>query len=187
MQVILLENDEKLGRRGEVVSVKDGYARNYLIPKGLATYVTADNLRRAEVLKKKFIQEEMERMGQLKELAAQLGTVSLTIQAKASEEGNLFGSVGASQILEALEQQGYTLEAKVVKLEENIKQVGVYSVPVMLHADIRTEIKVWVVEEKDGDDSTPVQASADETSGDETSGDDAAPETREAPEDGRIL
>ena len=149
MEVILLENMDSLGRRGEVVSVSKGYARNYLIPSGLATFVTADNLKRAEILKKKYIQEEMERLGALKELAAKLGTVSITIHAKASEEGNLFGSVGPVQILEGLKDQGFELESRVVKLEENIKRVGVYSVPVQLHADIQADIKVWVVEEKE--------------------------------------
>jgi large subunit ribosomal protein L9 len=148
MQIILLENVDKIGRRGEIVSVSKGYARNYLIPSGLATYVTADNLRRAELLKKKYIQEEMERLGALKEMAAKLGTVSVTIHAKASEEGNLFGSVGPNQILDALKEQGFELELKTIKLEENIKRVGVYSVPVQLHSDIQADVKLWVVEEK---------------------------------------
>ncbi len=161
MEVILLVNDEKLGRQGDIISVKDGFARNHLIPRGVAALVTADNLRRAELLKKKYVQEEMERLGMLKELAAKLGTVSVTIQAKASEEGNLFGSVGTAQILEALNAQGFEIESKAIKLEENIKKVGVYSVPVMLHGDeIKTEIKVWVVEEKaEGEESEQVEPS----------------------------
>lgn len=157
MEVILLVNDEKLGRQGEIISVKDGFARNHLIPRGVAAFVTADNLRRAELLKKRYVQEEIERLGMLKELAAKLGTVSITIQAKASEEGNLFGSVGVTQIIEALKDQGFEIESKTIKLEENIRKVGVYSVPVSLHGDtIKTEIKVWVVEEKtDGDGAQP--------------------------------
>jgi len=154
MQIILLENIDSLGRRGELVVVKDGYARNFLIPSGQAAPVTADNLRRAEILKKKYIQEEMERLGALKELAAQLGTVSISIHAKASEEGNLFGSVGANQILDALKKQGFELEAKTIRLEENIRKVGVFSVPIQLHADVRSEVKLWVVEEKDDEDDT---------------------------------
>jgi len=155
MEVILLVNDEKLGRQGDIISVKDGFARNHLIPSGVAAFVTADNLRRAELLKKKYVQEEMERLGMLKELAAKLGTVSITIQAKASEEGNLFGSVGTTQILDALKVQGFEIESRTIKLEENIRKVGVYSVPVALHGDtIKTEIKVWIVEEKtDGAES----------------------------------
>jgi len=154
MEVILLVSDDKLGRQGDIISVKDGFARNHLIPSGVAAFVTADNLRRAELLKKKYVQEEMERLGMLKELAAKLGTVSITIPAKASEEGNLFGSVGITQILDALKDQGFDIESKTIKLEENIKKVGVYSVPVALHGDtIKTEIKVWVVEEKSDDDT----------------------------------
>ena len=157
MEVILLENMDNIGRRGEIVSVSKGYARNYLIPSGLATFVTADNLKRAELLKKKYIQEEMERLGALKELSAKLGTVSVTIHAKASEEGNLFGSVGPAQILEGLKDQGFELESRVVKLEENIKRAGVYSVPVQLHADIQADIKVWVVEEKEEEKETKAE------------------------------
>jgi len=149
MEVILLENMDNIGRRGQIVSVTKGYARNYLIPSGLATFVTADNLKRAELLKRKYVQEEMELLGVLKELAAKLGTVSVTIHAKASEEGNLFGSVGPNQILDGLKEQGFELDSKTVKLEENIKRVGVYSVPIQLHADIQADIKLWVVEEKE--------------------------------------
>lgn len=162
MQIILLENVDKIGRRGEIVSVSKGYARNYLIPSGLATYVTADNLRRAEILKKKYVQEEMERLGALKEMAAKLSTVSITIHAKASEEGNLFGSVGSSQILEALKEQGFELEPRTVKLEENIRRVGVYSIPVQLHSDIQADVKLWVVEEEQEEKESQEEESREE-------------------------
>ena len=124
MEIILLENVGNLGRKGEIVSVKDGYARNYLVPSGLAVYVTAESLRRAELLKKKYIQEEMERRGALKELAAKLGTVSITISAKASEEGHLFGSVGAAQIADALRADGYDVEERMIQLPEPIKELA---------------------------------------------------------------
>jgi large subunit ribosomal protein L9 len=166
MEVILLENIDNIGRSGEVVSVKDGFARNCLVPAGRAVFVTADNLRRAEILKKKYVQEEMERLGVLKELAAKLGTVSIKIEAKASEEGNLFGSVGANQILDALKEQGFEIELKSVKLEENIRKVGVYSVPIALHGDkIKADIKLWVVEEKeDGASDLPSEVSEESDS-----------------------
>ena len=169
MEVILLENIDNLGHRGDIVTVKDGYARNYLIPGNKAAFVTADNIRRSELLKKKYIQEEMERLGTLKELAAQLGTISITIHAKASEEGNLFGSVGTVQILDALREQGFEIDPKTVRLEENIKKLGIYPVPIHLHADIRTEIKLWVVDEENPleqpDEEIPDNASDKEPGG----------------------
>ncbi len=148
MEVILLEDIKDVGRRGDIVTVKPGYARNFLIPNAKATHVTADSIRQAEILRKHYIQQELEELEVLREKAAQLGVASITIEAKASEEGNLFGSVGPTQILEALQGEGYELELKSIKLEENIKKVGVYQVPVQLHPEIQTEIKLWVVEEK---------------------------------------
>lgn len=173
MQVILLQSVRNLGNQGDVVTVKDGYARNYLLPNEIAATVSADSLIRAEELRKKFVQQEMERLEILREKAARLGTVSITIQAKASEEGHLFGSVGAHQILESLEKEGFELEAKSIKLEENIKAVGVYTVPVQLHPEIQAEVKVWVVEEKAAEEGAegaeesgePAGGPAGETSG----------------------
>lgn len=153
MEIILLEDINNVGRRGDIVTVKPGFARNYLIPNAKATYVTAESVRQAEVLRKQYIQQEMEELEALREKAAQLGVASFTIEAKASEEGNLFGSVGSAQILDTLVAEGYELDLKSIKLEENIKKVGVYQVPVQLHPEIQTEIKLWVVEEKMPDES----------------------------------
>jgi large subunit ribosomal protein L9 len=151
MEIILLENVEPLGMRGQTVTVKDGYARNYLIPKGLGAMVTPENLRKLDTLKKKMRQEEMERMGMLRELAARLNSVSLTIQAKVSSEGHLFGSVSTQAVHEALLAEGIELDPRTIRLEENIKEVGVYSVPVHLHSEIQAKVRVWVVEERDGE------------------------------------
>lgn len=149
MEIILLENLEQFGMRGDIVKVKDGYARNYLIPKGLGAKVTPDNLRRLDSLKKKLKQEELERLGMLRELAARLNSISLTIQAKVTEEGNLFGSVTNLMVNDALIKEGIELDAKAIRLEENIKEVGVYSVPVHLHPEIQAKLRVWVVEERE--------------------------------------
>lgn len=148
MEIILLENVEPLGMRGDIVTVKDGYARNFLIPKGIGAMVTPESLRKLETLKKKVRQEEMERMGMLRELAARLNSLSLTIQAKVSEEGHLFGSVSAPMIHEALLSEGVELDQKAIRLEDNIKEVGVYTVPVFLHSEIQAKLRVWVVEER---------------------------------------
>jgi len=149
MEIILLENIEPIGLRGDIVNVKDGYARNYLIPKGLGAEVSSENLRRLESLKKKLRQEELERMGMLRELAARLNSVSLTVQAKASAEGHLFGSVNVQMIHEALLAEGVELDAKAVRLEDNIKEVGVYTVPIHLHPEIQASVRLWVVEERE--------------------------------------
>jgi large subunit ribosomal protein L9 len=151
MEIILLENVEPLGIRGDTVTVKDGYARNYLIPKGLGAKVTPENLRKLDALKKKIRQEEMERMGMLRELAARLNSVSLTISAKVSSEGHLFGSVTTQSVYDALLAEGIELDPKAIRLEENLKEVGVYTVPVQLHPEIQTKVRVWVVEEKEGE------------------------------------
>ncbi|MBU0754563.1 MAG: 50S ribosomal protein L9 [Planctomycetes bacterium] len=149
MDIILLENIEPIGIRGDIVNVKTGYARNYLIPRGLGAEVTAENLRKLDGLKKKLRQEEMERMGMLRELAARLNSISLTIQAKVSEEGHLFGSVNPAMVHGALLAEGVELEPKSIRLEENIKEVGVYTVPIHLHAEIQAKVRLWVVEERE--------------------------------------
>lgn len=149
MEIILLENVEQLGLRGDVVKVRAGYARNYLIPQGIGAFVTPENLRRLETLKKKIRQEELERMGMLREMAARLNSISLTIQAKVTEEGNLFGSVSQQMIHDALTAEGVEMDLKAIRLEENIKEVGVYMVPIHLHPEVQAKLRVWVVEERE--------------------------------------
>jgi large subunit ribosomal protein L9 len=152
MEIILLENVEQLGMRGEIINVKPGYARNFLIPKGIGAKVTPDNLRKLDSLRKKLKQEELERMGMLRELAARLNSISLTIQAKASAEGHLFGSVTTQMISEALTAEGVEIDSKAIRLEENIKEVGVYTVPVHFHSEIQAKLRVWVVEERSAEE-----------------------------------
>ena len=152
MEIILLENVEQLGMRGEIINVKPGYARNFLIPKGIGAKVTPDNLRKLDSLRKKLKQEELERMGMLRELAARLNSISLTIQAKASPEGHLFGSVTTQMISDALTTEGVEIDSKAIRLEENIKEVGVYTVPVHFHSEIQAKLRVWVVEERSAEE-----------------------------------
>ncbi len=173
MEIILLENMEKLGLRGDIVNVKDGYARNCLIPKGIGAQVNAESLQRLESLKKRIRQDELEELGMLREMAARLNSISLTIQAKVSSDGHLFGSVSIAMIHEALKDEGVELDIKAIRLEGNIKEVGVYSVPVHLHSEIQAKLRVWVVEEKSEEgekkaENTPSdQVSQDSTEGDE--------------------
>ncbi|MBI4878510.1 MAG: 50S ribosomal protein L9 [Planctomycetes bacterium] len=148
-QIILLKDVEKLGRRGGLVRVKDGFALNYLLPKGFGVRATPDNLKRLEGLREKFEAEEKERTDKAHSLSDRLSKVSITIPAKASAEGHLYGSVSVSSIVEALAVEGIEVDARAVRLAEPIKEIGVYTIPVVLHDQVRTELKVWVVEEKE--------------------------------------
>lgn len=148
MQVILKERLENLGDAGEVVSVKAGYARNFLIPKGFAYEATDANVRRLERERSRI---EKEAAGQLEEARARatsLEEVSITFNVRAAEEGRLFGSITTSDIAEKLAEQGIEIDRRQVMLDEPIKALGVFTVPIRLHADVRPEIKVWVVKEE---------------------------------------
>jgi large subunit ribosomal protein L9 len=147
MQVILRERLASLGNAGEIVSVKPGYARNYLIPQGLAYEANDSNLRRIEREKGQAQARAGEVLAAAQQRAAAFEDVSLTFHARAGQEGKLFGSITSGDIAERLAEQGIEIDRKQIELEEPIKALGVFSVPVRLHADVRPEIKVWVIKE----------------------------------------
>ena len=147
MQVLLKEDVERLGRIGDVVDVKPGYARNYLLPHGKAVQLTGGNLRRVEILKRRAEEERNRREQELADLAESLKAVSITIAAKANEEGHLFGSVGAAQVAAVLEAEGYGVEEKMVQLVEPIKELGVVEVPIQVTPELVSQCKVWIVAE----------------------------------------
>jgi len=147
MQVLLIRDVERLGRIGDVVEVKPGHARNYLLPRGLAVTLTPANLRRVEREKQRMEQVRQARERELAALAEHLKSVSITITAKANEEGHLFGSVSAARVAEMLQEEGYQVEERMVQLSEPIKEVGVVEVPIQLKPDLITSCKVWVVAE----------------------------------------
>jgi large subunit ribosomal protein L9 len=148
MQVILREDIDKLGKIGDLVKVKDGYARNYLVPMKKAIEATPKNLRAMEHAKKMVA----DRMRKLKKEAAadadRIKALSITIKAKAGEEGKLFGSVTSMDIAEAAAARGVTIDKRKIVLEEPIKRLGDFAVPVKLHADVVVELKVMVVAEE---------------------------------------
>ncbi len=147
MKVILREDVENLGRVGDVVEVAGGYGRNYLLPRGLAVKASVKNLKE-QAHQKKLIQARMDRQKKDAEAAAgTLGSVSCTIARKTGEEEKLFGSVTSRDIEEALKEEGISIDRKRILLEEPIKKLGVYTVPVKLHAEVTGSIKVWVVKE----------------------------------------
>jgi large subunit ribosomal protein L9 len=144
----LKRNIEKLGHIGEVVKVRPGYARNYLLPLGYCVPVTKANLQGIERERAKALAEEAARVGRLKETAEKLSQTSVTIEGRANEQGHLFGSVTGAQIAAALEKKGFLVDEKAIRLEHPLKEIGVFDVPVHLHADVDGTIKVWVVQAK---------------------------------------
>ena len=147
MEIILRQAVENLGAPGDVVKVKSGYARNYLLPHGLAYEATPGNLRRIQQERNRLEAAENERRTAAQGLAEKFEQVSLTFSARVGEEGKLFGSVTAADIAQQLEAQGFSVEKRQIDLHEPIKALGVYRVPVRLHADVKPEIKVWVIKQ----------------------------------------
>jgi large subunit ribosomal protein L9 len=145
MEIILRQAVENLGKTGDVVNVKPGYARNYLLPHGLAYEATPGNLKRIQQERNRLEAAEGERRGTAQGLAEKLEQVSLTFSARVGEEGKLFGSVTATDIAQQLEAQGYHVEKRQIDLHEPIKALGVYRVPIRLHADVKPEVRVWVI------------------------------------------
>jgi len=147
MEIILRQAVENLGKPGDVVKVKSGYARNYLLPHGLAYEATPGNLKRIQQERDRLEAAENERRGTAQGLAEKLEQVSLTFSARVGEEGKLFGSVTASDIAAQLEAQGFHIEKRQIDLHDPIKALGVYRVPVRLHADVKPEVRVWVIKQ----------------------------------------
>jgi len=145
MEIILRQAVENLGKPGDVVKVKSGYARNYLLPHGLAYEATPGNLKRIQQERDRLDAAENERRGAAQAIAEKLEQVSLTFSARVGDEGKLFGSVGSGDIAQQLEQQGFHIEKRQIDLHEPIKALGVYRVPVRLHADVKPEVRVWVI------------------------------------------
>jgi large subunit ribosomal protein L9 len=148
MEVILREEIEKLGRRGDVVKVAAGYARNYLLPKRLAVAANESNKKIVEQEKQAYLRRESKEIGDANDLAKLMGSVEVTIAQKAGENDQLFGSVTAQDIVAALEKAGYTIDRKKVSLAEPIKALGDYKVTVKLHREVAVELPVHVIKEE---------------------------------------
>jgi len=148
VEVILRKDVADLGHAGDLVHVKPGYARNYLLPHGLALRATEGNRKRFEEERRQIEQAADRERERAQELAKDLEDRSVTFNRRASEEGRLFGSVTSTDIAEALEADGLEIDRRLIRLEEPIKELGVFTVPIRLHADVEPEIKVWVVAEE---------------------------------------
>lgn len=147
MEVILRQAVEKLGHPGDIVTVSPGYARNYLLPRGFAFEATPGNRKRIERERSRLEQAEEVRRSSAQEQATKLEQVSLTFSARVGDEGKLFGSVTSADIAQQLEAQGFGIEKRQIELHEPIRALGVYRVPIRLHADVHPEIKVWVIKQ----------------------------------------
>jgi large subunit ribosomal protein L9 len=145
MHVLLTRTVEKLGQAGDLVKVKPGYARNFLLPQGMATFATPHNLRIVEGHRERQRQLEAARRADLLNLAAQIAQRSLTIEANANAEGHLYGSVSADQIAAALRADNLPIDEEHVRIEGPLKELGLYTIKLNLGQDIETEVKLWVV------------------------------------------
>jgi replicative DNA helicase len=145
VEVLLAETVPNLGQQGEIVRVKPGYARNYLLPHGLATVATENNKRMVQRHKERLAALEAERIKQLRGRADALSKYSVTLEALANDEGHLYGSILANDISKALKAAGHEVEPDHLKLEGPLKELGMYTIRVELHPQVKTDVKVWVV------------------------------------------
>ena len=145
VELLLIHNVEHLGKQGDVVEVKRGYALNYLLPQGLATVATDHHKRMVEKHRAKLEEIARERLAGLRSVLAELVRTSVTIEANANDEGHLYGSVGAAEISRSLKQQDLSVAADQIILQGPLKEVGLYTVKVRLAAEVEGDLKVWVV------------------------------------------
>jgi len=145
MEVILSQDIDKVGVSGQAVKVKDGFARNFLIPNGLAVPLTAGNLKKLEQEKQRKILQSDKVIKEAEGLKERLASLSLTIPVLVQEEDNLYGSVTPMDIAAALKEEGFDIEKNSIILNEPIKSLGIYEIPVKLHPEILATVKVWVV------------------------------------------
>ena len=146
MKIILKQNIEKIGQVGDVVEVRDGFARNFLLLQGKAISFTIGNFKQIEYLKKREIEQKEGELKEVKELAERINNISLEIKVKAGKEGKLFGSVTSKDIVETLlKEHGIELDRKKINLKESLKKLGVHTVPVNLYKDITPQIKINLI------------------------------------------
>ncbi|MBN2280125.1 MAG: 50S ribosomal protein L9 [Candidatus Marinimicrobia bacterium] len=145
MRIILLKDHENLGEAGTQVEVKTGFARNYLIPSGIALNATKENLKKFEEIAKQKKNKLARALKSSQELAEKLKSLSLTVAVKVGEDDKIFGSVTTQMISEQLQEKGYDIDKRQIQLEEPIKALGIYDIPVRLHSEITTSVKLWVI------------------------------------------
>jgi large subunit ribosomal protein L9 len=145
VELLLAEDVPALGKQGEIVKVTAGYARNYLLPQGLATVATEHNKRMVEKHRAKQAEVAQQKLQQLKQIADAVSKYSVTLEANATEDGHLYGSIGAPDISKALKAASFPVEPDNVRLEGPLKELGLYTVKIHFTPEVETEVKVWVV------------------------------------------
>ena len=149
MKVLLWTDVDKLGKRGETVEVKEGFARNYLFPRKLASIPTPSMQKEFELAKRRVVKQEAAVISDAKQVAEKLaGVTSVSIEVNTNEEGQLYGAVSPSMVSDALKDQGLKVEARAIEIAEPIKKVGTYEVLVNLHREVKPKLKVWVLSTK---------------------------------------
>ncbi|MEZ4927291.1 MAG: 50S ribosomal protein L9 [Saprospiraceae bacterium] len=154
MNIILLDHIEKVGAKHEVVKVKDGYGRNYLIPKGLGIVANKQNLARLEGLKKQAAKKEGAVIAAFEEVAAKIEGVMLKVSAKAGETGRLFGSVSSQHIAKALADAGVEVDKRIIEMPEEVKELGTYKATVKFHPEVVKEVEFEVVSDRSTTDDS---------------------------------
>lgn len=147
MKVILVQDVNKLGKAGDCVTVKDGFARNYLFPKNIAKEATPGNMKAVETSKKKQAAEDANTLNKARALADKMRSLSITISARCGEEEKLFGAVTAEMISRALQAEGISIDKKDITVDEPIKKLGVYQIAVKIHPEVKAALRVWIVKE----------------------------------------
>lgn len=145
IELLLIQNVDHLGKQGDVVEVKKGYAMNFLLPQGMAIIATGHHKRMVEKHKARLLEIERKRLAGLQQLAELIGKQSITIEANATDDGHLYGSVGAPEIVDALKSVEINIAEDQVRLQGPLKELGLYTVRVHLHQQIECDLKVWVV------------------------------------------
>ncbi len=147
MKVILRKNFEQLGKVGDIVDVKDGYAQNFLLPRQIAYLAQEGNIRALEEEKKQLVKKEAKELELAEKLSSELEKVSITIPVKVGEEDKIFGSVTTQMIADSLKEKGFEVDKRKIEISEPIKSLGIYSINVKLHHDVNAVVKTWVVRE----------------------------------------
>jgi large subunit ribosomal protein L9 len=147
MKVILRKNYEKLGEIGEIVEVKNGFARNFLIPRQYAYAATPGNIKAFEEEKKQILKRETKELEEAQKLATALENISISIPVKVGEEDKIFGTVTTQMIADSLKEKGFEVDKRKIEITEPIKALGIYSVNIKLHPKVSTAVKTWVVRE----------------------------------------
>ena len=160
IELLLIQAVDHVGKQGDVVEVRPGFAKNYLMPQGLATIATDHHKRMVEKHRAKLQEIQNARLAGLRNVAEELGRQSITIEANANDEGHLYGSVGAVEIVSALKKNDFTITTDQVRLKGPLKELGLYTVQIHIGHEIEAELKVWVVPTVTDDDATPQAAPA---------------------------